>query len=218
MAMRRVREFIESNVQQIAVPLFEGVSTGVGKTQAWMTGMPHREDYLWLFSLAARAHMRNYWLDNLGGTGWRVVGRPELMGQTILTNHDHNLALRLIKENKRVHPGGVPVAGSGASRRQAWQEPLPGLALLKDAEVLSQMTECLLLWDFILDSEMMTVSTRVVHTIGPGRYGQRVPIDLSFVIRPHGGMFEELGFRGDPQDDDLFPDIDQEENEGGYAG
>jgi len=214
----RVRELIETNVKRIAVPLYEGVTAGVAKSEAWVSSMARGDDYPWLLSLAARAHMREYWLDNLRGTGWSVEGRPELMGQTILQSRDHNLALRLIKENKRIHPGGVPAAGASHARRVTWQLPLPGLDLSGEIVAHPSMAECLLLWDRTLDQGNTIVTVRVVHTIGAGSYGQRVPIDMSFVIRPEGGMYEQLGFRGDPAGDDLFPNIDQKENESGLAG
>ncbi|MBK8459844.1 MAG: hypothetical protein IPL43_06340 [Micropruina sp.] len=58
--------------------------------------MAHGQDYPWLYHLRP-APMRDYWLDSIAGTGWTIEGRPELMGQTILVNRDHNVALRLIK-------------------------------------------------------------------------------------------------------------------------
>ncbi|MBK8460942.1 MAG: hypothetical protein WAS07_04310 [Micropruina sp.] len=215
----RVRELIESNVGQFALPLYEGVTTGVAAAEAWVSGMAHGQDYPWLLSLAARAHMRDYWLDSIAGTGWTIEGRPELMGQTILVNRDHNVALRLIKENKRIHPGGVPVAGSNETRRRAWQQPpLPDIDLTDGVAALPDVAECLLLWDCAREAGSLTVGVRVVHTIGAGRYGQRVPIDLSFVVRPEGTLYEELGFAGDSQDDSLFPNIDEKENVGDSAG
>lgn len=62
------------------------------------------------------------------------------------------------------------------------------------------------------------LSARVVHPIGAGRYGVRVPIDLSYEIQPTGTMYDQLKFPGESQIEDLFPNIGRKDNEGDASG
>lgn len=141
------------------------------------------------------------------------------MGQTILVSPDRRVTLRLLKENPNVHPGGVPCAGHNAARQAAWrQDPLPSLSLTLHPGIAAVTTECLLLWDCAWDEGDPRVSTRVVHTTEPGRYGDRVPIDLSFRIDPSGSMYDQLVFDGAAEMEDLFPNINQKDNEGDASG
>ncbi|MDI9629453.1 MAG: hypothetical protein QM286_13105 [Acidobacteriota bacterium] len=220
MSSIEVHSLIERHVQGVGLALYEGVAAGVDHATVAM-GRLSIGDYPWLFSGHARAAMRHYWVrsGHLGVSGWSVRGRPQLMGETFLENDEHRLSLRLLKESGRVHPGGVPAAGRSDTRREQWQAPLPGLARSSDGlEFLSGVAACLLLWAVEFEAGIPLISVRVVHPLEPGRYGQRVPIDMSFSISPKGQMFEDLRFSGDPQEEDLFPNILEQENEDGLGG
>jgi hypothetical protein len=213
-----LRSLVERQVGVASLGLYEGVTTGFA--QARTSWVRHDEpEYRWLLSMTARARMRNHWENHLPAAGWSVAGNAALMGQTILVSPDRKVTLRLLKENPNVHPGGVPYAGHNAARQAAWrQDPLPDLSLMLNPEVAALTTECLLLWDVEWDEGVPLLSTRVVHTIGTGRYGVRVPIDLSYEIDPSGTMYDQLRFDGAAEIEDLYPNINQKDNEGDASG
>ncbi len=213
-----LRGLVLRELGAVTVGLHEGVTTGFSKAQtAW--GRLSEREYGWLLSMFARARMREYWEQNLPGLGWAVGGNVALMGQTILVSPDGSLTLRLLKEHPGVHPGGVPYAGPTKARQVSWaQDPLPGMGHLGSAEAVARAAECLLLWDCIWDKGVPALTARVVHTIGPGRYGVRVPIDLSFRIDPSGTMHDQMAFTGEAQMEDLFPNIDRKDNEEDASG
>lgn len=211
-----MRHRVERCADTVSLDLFEGITTGVAGARAMLRALPNMDDYPHLVSLNARAFMREYWLANGLPGEWTVSGNSRLMGQTILSNAFENVEMRLLKERRRTYPGGVPIAGSNWTRRDAWrQAPLdievPGQPVSDDTVRL------LALWDIAEDDDLV-VSVRVVHTLQPGVFGSRVPIDLSYEIKPTGGIFDMLQFRGDAEDEDFFADIDREENEGDAAG
>lgn len=213
-----LKSLVERQVGVASLGLYEGVTTGFAEARAsWDR---HDEpDYRWLLSMTARARMRHHWETHLPAEGWTVEGNAALMGQTILVSPDRKVTLRLLKENPNIHPGGVPYAGHNAARRATWlQDPLPSLSLTLNPEVATLTTECLLLWDYEWDKGVPRVSTRVVHTIGTGQYGVRVPIDLSYQIVPSGNMYDQLKFHGATEIEDLFPNINQKDNEGDASG
>lgn len=214
-----LRGLVEGQIGAISLGLYEGVTTGFSNARAsWSR---HDEpEYRWLLSMTARARMRDHWERNPPGVEWAVTGNAALMGQTILVSPDQRLTLRLLKEHPGVHPGGVPAAGHSQARQAAWaQDPLPDLKLSLDPDVAAaQTTECLLLWNFALEEGQPSLTARVVHTTGPGRYGVRVPIDLSYAIQSSGNMYDQLQFTGDTQIADLYPNIEQQENEDDAAG
>lgn len=214
MTHSEMRRRIERSADILSVDLYEGVTTGVGTAREMLRALPNNDDYPHLLSLNARAFMREHWRGNGLPEGWEVAGNPRLMGQTMLLNPRDDMEFRLLKERRRRYPGGVPVAGSNAARQSAWRQ-LPLRLEMPDGPVPEGRTRLLALWDLTRIRDELQVRLRVVHTLGPGVYGSRVPIDLSYEIRPSGGIFESLEFIGDPQDDDLFADIDREENEGG---
>lgn len=74
---------------------------------------------------------------------WRLGWRPQTDGA--ITPHDpaHDLTLRVLKERRRTHPGGVPIAGHNAARRNVWGQP----KVLEDDEVVAEgHGSLLLLW------------------------------------------------------------------------
>lgn len=213
-----LRVLIERQVGLASLGLYEGVTRGFAQARDSWTR--HDEPkFRWLLSMNARARMRDHWENRPAAEGWTVGGNAALMGQTILVSPDRRLTLRLLKENPAVHPGGVPHAGHNLARKAAWvQDPLPALSLTLNPDVAAVTTECLLLWNFEWDEGVPVLTTRVVHTIGTGGYGVRVPIDLSYQIEPSGTMYDQLAFRGDAQIEDLYPNIDKKDNEGDASG
>lgn len=210
------RDFVQERVGTIAQPLYEGVTAGLADAESRLAGYPHLDSYPALTAILARHSMRNYWVDGGMARPWEVQGQPHLMGQVIIVNAAANLELRLLKERIRTYPGGAPVAGKSDLRRQYWTQlafdyPVP-------SAVNEERTRLLLLWDRIAVEEEAQISVRVVHTCAPGHYGSAVPIDMSFNIEPGGGIFDQLTFEGDPQNDDFFPDIAEDDNEGDNLG
>lgn len=213
-----LRSLVEHQVGVASLGLYEGITTGFARARSsWER---HDEaEYRWLLSMTARARMRDHWERQRPAEGWSVAGNAALMGQTILVSPDSKVTLRLLKENPRVYPGGVPHAGRSAARQADWlQDPLPDLSVTLNPGVAALTTECLLLWNFVWEEGVPRLSTRVVHTIGTGRYGVRVPIDLSYRIDPSGTMYDQLKFAGDAQLEDLYPNISKEDNEGDASG
>lgn len=205
-------------MQTINVPLYDGVATGLARAlESWSKlGSP---EYRWLLSLSSRARIREYWEAELPATGWSIGGNVRLMGQTFLVCPDRKVLLRLLKENGAVHPGGVPIAGRNQARRRSWaQDPVPGLELEAQEPAAIKAVECLFLWDYDVSDGQPIISARVVHTTGPGHYGIRVPIDMSFQIKPSGTIFDQMRFAGSEEREDLFPNIDQRENESADPG
>lgn len=209
-----MRRRVERCVDAVSVELYEGVTTGFAEAQAMLRPLSNGGDYPYLVPLSARAFMREHWLANGLPGHWHITGNPRLMGQTILTNAQENLELRLLKERRGAYPGGVPVAGASNARKRAWrQEPFGFVA--ESQRATSEQVRLLALWDTAEDGA--AVKLRVVHPLVPGIYGSKVPIDLSYEIVPSGGIFASLEFVGAAQDDDLFAEIDRDENEGDVA-
>ena len=138
------------------------------------------------------------------------------MGQVILVNSVASLELRLLKERIKTYPGGGPTAGKNDERRQYWTSPTLPIAV--PGGVDAERTRLLLLWDRAMVEDEPKISVRVVHTLAPGYYGTAVPIDMSFNIEPTGEMFDQLRFEGDPQNDNFFPNIAEDDNEGDNLG
>jgi hypothetical protein len=213
-----LRSLIEGQIAGISLGLYEGVTTGFSNARSSWQRLDE-PPYRWLLSMTARARMRDHWERSTPGPGWRVEGNAHLMGQTLLVSPDEGLTLRLLKEHPRVHPGGVPAAGNSPARQAVWaQDSLPDIALSLEPRLVKRTVECLLLWNVKWEDEQPSLTTRVVHTTGTGRYGVRVPIDLSYVIQPSGNMYDQLEFPGDAQNEDLFPNIDKKDNEGDASG
>jgi len=214
MTREDVRRAVKGYADSASVALWEGLAAGIAEAEATLRGLPHRSDYPFALPLLARMHMRNYWIDGGAPAGWVVGGNPRLMGQTLLLHKEANIEMRLLKERRRTYPGGVPVAGTNAERRQYWQAMLPFNSVFPNESLVEDRLRLLLLWDRVMSGGEGRLTLRIVRTLGPGIYGQRVPLDMNYEIKQHGGIFDHLRFPGDPQDDDLFADIDWQENEG----
>lgn len=206
-------EAVKALLDAVGVSLYEGVIAGLAASDAQMEGVGHREDYPWLASAHSRVGARNYWRDNGIGDGWMLGGNPRLMGQTLLHHAGDGVVLRLLKERRGPHPGGVPAAGPNDARREQWQQP-PLAVDVRDASQTPDQVVLLLLWDRQTQDERDLVTVRAVHTLAPGAFGRAVPIDMSFDINPSGTVFDRLAYRGDDQPDNFFAHIDEADNEG----
>ncbi|MCK9824027.1 hypothetical protein NOCD_11080 [Nocardioides cavernae] len=142
--------------------------------------------------------------------GWELNGDSRLMGQLLLSNEEHALDLRFLKERRRSYPGGVPSAGRNPARIAAWSSrdvPLPTLGASElDTPTERQRTTVLWVWDLggPLSDEHPAFTQRLVHTTSPGVYGRAVPCDLSLDLLPAGGIFDRLEFAGGDTDTDFF--------------
>ena len=130
-----------------------------------------------------------------------------------LENDDAGIDIRLLKERRRTYTGGTPPAGRNPARIRAWSngsvhtwssqdDPLYGLPLGVDEAEVSRLL-------VLRDSEARVAedagfTLRVVRPIAPGQYGRSVPLDFSLDVLPGGTNFDNLAFRGDPEQEDLF--------------
>lgn len=217
MTPQHMRLRVERCADMVSLELYEGVTTGVASARAMLRSLPNRGDYPHLLPLGARAFMREHWLANGLPGDWQVAGNPRLMGQTFLWSANENLEMRLLKERRRSYPGGVPIAGSNETRRDDWRQAPFGFEI-PGQPVSDETVRLLALWDLAQKDQGLVVSVRVVHTLAPGVFGSKVPVDLSYEIKPTGGIFDMLQFRGDSQDENFFAEIEREENEGDAAG
>lgn len=216
MSNTSVSELVRECLVGVSLGLYEGITTGFANARGVGSHLDQSR-FRWLLAMNARAHMRLFWESNPPAPGWSVGGDARLMGQTILVSADQRLTLRLLKENHRVHPAGVPPAGHNAARQAAFSQlPLPGLDFASGVAI-EGTTNCLLVWDAEWEHGDPMLSVRVVHPIGTGSYGQPVPIDLSIDIDPSGELYDHLRFGGHAEDVDLFPTFRQEENEDGIG-
>jgi hypothetical protein len=133
------------------------------------------------------------------------------MGQLLLLNPSLGLELRFVKERRATQ--GVPHAGKNEARRRAWANapidaPLPGM----EAFGLSDPKKFLLCWD-LAEGESDVFTLRIVHTVGVGAYGSRVPVDLILDVQEGGSIFTRLSFPGSDDEEDFFGvEIAEEEN------
>lgn len=134
--------------------------------------------------------------------GWSVDVDTAHMCKVEL--HGPDCTVRYLKENRRIHPGGVPGAGRNSRRRAYWQEAF-------DDKILGICTpkNYLLLWSEIpSDESVYGFGLRLVHPTGVGRFGMRTPIDASVDLMPADGLESMLEFTGDDDEIDFFADID----------
>jgi hypothetical protein len=130
------------------------------------------------------------------------------MGQLLLTNEEHGIDLRFLKERRRTYPGGVPPAGRNRARIAAYSNRDTPLPTLDDdfATGEKERTTILWVWDLVgsLAEEHPAFTQRLVHTTAPGVYGRAVPCDLSLDLLPTGGIFDRLEFVGGETETDFF--------------
>jgi hypothetical protein len=142
--------------------------------------------------------------------GWALSGDSRLMGQLLLSNEEHGIDLRFLKERRRSYPGGIPTAGRNPARRAAWSNRDTPLPTLEGDDTFTldgiERTTILWVWDLVgsLAEKHPAFRQRFVHTTAPGVYGRAVPCDLSLDLLPTGGIFDRLEFTGGELDTDFF--------------
>lgn len=142
--------------------------------------------------------------------GWELGGDSRLMGQLLLSNDEHGIDLRFLKERCRSYPGGIPTAGRNPARRAAWSNRDTPLPTLEDGDTFTaveeERTTILWTWDLVgsLAQDPPAFRQRFVHTTAPGVYGRAVPCDLSLDLLPTGGIFDRLEFAGGESEHDFF--------------
>lgn len=210
-----IRESIAAQAEALGPVLHAGMATSLVTSRGHTKHLRH-EKYPHLLPLHLRAEFREHLETETLPNGWVVGGDSKLMGQLILLNRALGLELRFVKERRATYPGGVPHAGKNPARRKAWanapmDSPIPGL----ESFGLTEPTKFLLCWDLI-PGEVDSFSLRIVHTVGAGRFGSRVPLDLILEVQDGGSIFTRLAFRGSEDNEDFFGvEIAEEENGNG---
>jgi hypothetical protein len=217
MSSGEIRQAIEVQAGALGPVLHAGVATSLAGALTRNRGLQHTK-YPHLMPLTMRAEMREYLEANPMANDWKVDGDPRKMGQLLLTHPDLNMEMQFLKERRRTYPGGVPTAGENKTRRQRWSNDPLDLDLADAAHLDStDPVRLLLLWDFLDAQTLDQFKLRIVHPLEPGVYGRAVACDLILDVNDGGEIFKSLEFTGSPDDDDLFGeiDIDEEEDESG---
>jgi len=219
MSVDPIRAVIEAESRALGPTLHTGMATSLLAADGHMGRLRHTK-YPHMLPMRLRCELREFLEEEGLPAGWRTGGDPRLMAQLFLSNDDLGLKLRVLKERRRTYPGGVPVAGRNAARREQWiAEPLPlelPLAVVKQQR--KGPIPLLLLWDFA-GEDLTSFSLRIVHTLEAGVYGKRVALDLNLEVQTGGTIFDRLAFRGSPEDDDLFGySAELDEGEEGLGG
>lgn len=144
--------------------------------------------------------------------GWALGGDTTKMVQIYLVNKAARVRLRYLKERRATYPGGVPTAGRNPVRQAYWTP-----TLFDTDNSLAELcpTNLLLLWDYLDSSQPETGFTlRVVHTVAPGNWGQRTPIDLSVDLPQSLDLETSLVFKDSAEDTDFFADLSEEAADG----
>ncbi len=196
---------LTAQVRILGPYVYNALSYALGQSRKRCVGLPGQK-YPHLLPMAVRCDMREFLEEVELPDGWTIEGNPCLMAQLFLKNADERAGLRFLKERRKTYPGGVPPAGRSAKRRNDWSvqdQPIPHMGI---AELEPAWTNLLLLWD-LQDApaeEEAGFTLRVVHTIAPGEYGRTVPLDFSLDVLPGGTIFDNLEFRGDDEEVNLF--------------
>ncbi|WP_061712899.1 hypothetical protein [Kocuria palustris] len=216
MSSGEIRQAIEVQAGALGPLLHAGMATSLAGALTRLKGFQHIK-YPHLIPFVMRAELREYLESNPMANGWRVEGDPRKMGQIRFAHPGLNMEMQFLKERRRTYPGGVPPAGRNGTRRQRWlNDPLdldlPNAAHPNSADPI----RLLLLWDFLDASTLDQFKLRIVHPLEPGEYGKAVACDLILDVEDGGEIFKSLEFTGSPDDDDLFGEIDiDEEDESG---
>lgn len=206
------RDTVEIQARVLGPVLHAGMATSLAAARRRVAGLSH-DQHPHLLPLIIRAEFREYLERETVPSGWQIGGNSRLMGQLALKHPELGMEMRFLKERRRSYPGGVPTAGSNASRRRHWaQDPLdffwPVLA-----EPAFDPVNLLLCWDFASSESQDEFRLRIVHTLAPGTYGSAVPCDLVLDVESGGSIFSRLRFTGSEDHQDFFKiDISEEEN------
>lgn len=212
MSNRGAHRAIETQVEALGPVLYAGMASSLASAHGRRRGLDHTK-YPHLLPLLVRTELREFFESNVMPPGWVVSGDSRRMGQLLLAHGEMNLEIRVLKERRATHPGGVPVAGSNNTRRRAWQadrldliwpssSSRGGVVIGPGSPV--ELVRLLLVWDFVPGTRLQQFTLRVVHTIGAGIYGRAVPCDLILDVKDGGEIFTIRDFAGAAEDYDLF--------------
>ncbi len=205
-----LKDLLEERIRAIAPVLHQGMAEGLLQAEKRMVGYDPSE-YGYMYSHHAKIGMREYARrEDLGE--WALEGNSRLQGQTIFTLPECGITMKVLKENRLVHPRGTPPANRTKPDRLRYSDPRPVWETLDrplefELPVRSQGggIDLLLLWDHVREAvEAVAFSLRVVHTTSPGVFGRSVPTDLSYDIRSPDTVFVHSRFEGEPVDEDLY--------------
>lgn len=203
-----LQELLEDRIRALAPVLHPGMALGLVDADRRMEGLD-RTEYGYMYSHHAKIGMREYVRHQDLGE-WTLGGNPRMQGQMILEIPADGISMKVVKENRRVHPGGIPPANRTRPDRRRYRDPRPlqetlGFDLEEPLWPQGKEIDLLLLWDYVLDANAADAFTlRAVHTTKPGVFGQRVETDLSFEIQAPDTVFAHSRFAGDAEDEDLY--------------
>lgn len=204
-----LRTILEAKVTSLAPILHPGLAGALVSSRERLVGVD-RALYGYLHSHLIKVLLRDTLCsENLGE--WRIAGNPRLNGQTLLEQPEAGIKMKVGKENRRVHPGGVPPAGNTQRQRDRYEDRRQlrfDFPLQEPIWPAKTPIDLHLLWDYGRNadgtSDYESFSLRVVHTTAPSRFGVAVPLDLSFEIQSAETVFVRSRFDGDDADEDLF--------------
>jgi hypothetical protein len=206
-----LQNLLETHVHTLAPVLHPGMADALAKVSKRLAGID-RTQHAYLYSLTIKADLRTYCAaQDLGP--WSLDGNPRLHGQTHLVIPEHGIRMKVMKENRHVHPGGIPPANRTKPDRflytdiRSVQEAL-AFELEQPVWPAGRPIDMLLLWDYPKGKNGAVLhdafTLRAVHTTAPGAFGHVVPTDLSFDITSPTTVFAKSRFAGDAADDDLY--------------
>jgi hypothetical protein len=204
-----LRSLLESKMTALAPVLHPGMAGALVSSRERLVGVD-RQLYGYLHSHLIKILLREALsAEDLGG--WQVTGNSKLSGQTLLEQPDLGIKMRVGKENRRVHPGGVPPAGRTRRQRAHYADDrqlVLDFPLEEPVWPAKTPINLHLLWDYGREEDgcvnYESFSLRAVHTTAPSSFGQAVPLDLSFEIKSPDTVFVHSRFDGDDADEDLF--------------
>lgn len=217
-----LRSLLEGKVTLLAPVLHPGMAGALVSSGERLAGID-RQLYSYHHSHLIKILLREtLCAEDLGD--WTVTGNPRLSGQTILEQPDLGIKMKVGKENRRVHPGGVPPAGHTKRQRDHYEDDRQlrfDFPLEQPVWPARMPINLHLLWDYGRNENgtvnYKSFSLRVVHTTAPSRFGQTVPLDLSFEIQSADTVFVRSRFDGDSADEDLFSfELDETGDVDGY--
>lgn len=193
---------------KLSTILWEAQSVALAETQALCKRFDHFI-YPSIRPMMIRPCFREALQEAALPDGWILGGDTTKTVEIYLMNEAEGIRLRYLKERRATYPGGVPPAGRNPRRQAYWT--MPKLFDVDDSTVLPLQTNLLLLWDYLDSAHIEKGFTlRIVHTIAPGNWGQRTPIDLSIDIPGIPGLETVLEFEDYPEDTLFFADLSEE--------
>ena len=196
---------IQEHVGPITALLDEAFAYAIAEAERRCRGIDH-DRFGFVRSALVKVDARQWLEAHDLPSNWQVAGHPHQMGQLILRQPDV-MDLRVLKTNY-LQPAGIPHAGSNAARRSAWMQPT-----LSAEGMQNTHHQFLLLWNYLNPATREDgFSLRLVHPVSSGDFRHRVECDLDIEIPRGGTSFQNLVFRTDAEDENLFSfEIDAEE-------